>query len=488
MADIIPGRQTINVGVQNQATGSDDLYTAFTKVETNFENLFTNASPYLNIKGSTGISVSNPSSNTVTITNSGVIGIAPGTGITLDNNKGVVTISVSGSVSGIVAGVTNVGIRSTTLNISGSPIISKGVIAIELPAISTSEKFNPGVYISPTLTVDQYGRIVEISNISTAGTVTSVAVTAGDGIRITGSPVIDSGTISVTNTGVTRLTAGPGISLSGSTGAITISGINPSAGTVSRIDVASQTLTVTGSPITTSGTISIELPSTPVFDKVTGANVVSTGPMSAIGNFSAGNISTTGNLTVGNITTTNGIFWANGAPYSPPAPNILMTNITANIAIATTNQVSLPLDGLSYSGNILIFNNVAVDTESAYSTSTGRYTPTVAGYYRFDASFSPTIVSLGTNSSAVQDGTNYLIMLIKNGSTIMAVGQQIGGMNLGAGGFAWSGFTQSSLDTIVRMNGTTDYVQVLLVATIKSGSFTNGNTMSNYFQALWLRA
>jgi hypothetical protein len=36
MADIIPGRQTINVGIQNQASGSDDLYTAFTKVETNF--------------------------------------------------------------------------------------------------------------------------------------------------------------------------------------------------------------------------------------------------------------------------------------------------------------------------------------------------------------------------------------------------------------------------------------------------------------------
>jgi len=40
MADIIPGRQVINIGTQNQATGSDDLYTAFTKVETNFENLF----------------------------------------------------------------------------------------------------------------------------------------------------------------------------------------------------------------------------------------------------------------------------------------------------------------------------------------------------------------------------------------------------------------------------------------------------------------
>jgi hypothetical protein len=229
--------------------------------------------------------------------------ITPGTGITLDNTNGNVTISVSGSLSNVVAGVTNIGIRSSTLNISGSPIISSGLISIEVPAIPSSSSFNPGMYVSPTLTVDQYGRIVEISNISSTGTVTSVAVTAGDGISITGSPITESGTISIVNTGVTQLTAGPGITLSGSKGSITIAGVTPSSGTVTRIDVSSSSLDVTGSPITSSGTINIEIPSTPdPFTKLTSANVYSTGPMLAIGTITGGNLNTTGNVTVtGNV-------------------------------------------------------------------------------------------------------------------------------------------------------------------------------------------
>lgn len=348
MADIIPGRQTINVGVQNQATGSDDLFTAFTKVETNFENLFTNASPYLNINGSSGILVTNPSSNSVTITNTGVTKLNPGTGITLDNTNGNVTISVSGSLTGVVAGVTNVGIRSTTLNVSGSPIISRGNIAIELPAIAISDGFNPGTYVSPTLTVDQYGRIVGISSISTAGTVTSVAITAGDGISITGSPIIDSGTISIINTGITKLTAGPGISLSGNTGAVTISGINPTVGTVTRIDVSSQSLTVTGSPITSSGTISIELPANATFNKITSANVVSTGPMSATGNLTAGNI-TTGNINAGNLTLT-GTFGATS----------LSGNLTGNVngIIGGTTPANGTFTNVSVSSNVTVTGNV----------------------------------------------------------------------------------------------------------------------------------
>jgi hypothetical protein len=57
-----------------------------------------------------------------------------------------------------------------------------------------------------------------------SGTVTSVAVVgSGAGINVTGGPVTTAGTINITNTGVTSLVAGSGISLSGSNGAVTIS-------------------------------------------------------------------------------------------------------------------------------------------------------------------------------------------------------------------------------------------------------------------------
>ena len=49
-----------------------------------------------------------------------------------------------------------------------------------------------------------------------SGTVTSVAASAGTGISISGSPITSSGTLTITNTGVT--------SVNGSTGAVTVSG------------------------------------------------------------------------------------------------------------------------------------------------------------------------------------------------------------------------------------------------------------------------
>jgi hypothetical protein len=204
-------------------------------------------------------------------------------------------------------------------------------------------------------------------------------------------------------------------------------------------------------------------------------------------NLKAGNANIVTTLTAGNITTTNGIFWANGAPYSPPAPNLLMTSIAANAAIATTTGSTFSLDGFSYVGDVLKFDTVTVDTETGYSTSTGKYTPTVAGYYQVTTSFSPYAASLGSGYSALTDGTYYLILLVKNGTIVTGVGQQIGGMGVGVGGLAWAGWTQSSINTIVPMNGSTDYLQVFLVAVINSGSFTTGVAPSNYLQAIWLR-
>jgi hypothetical protein len=205
-------------------------------------------------------------------------------------------------------------------------------------------------------------------------------------------------------------------------------------------------------------------------------------------NISSNNMNITTKLTVGNIATTNGIFWANGAPYSPPAPNILMSSIAANTAIATTTGTTFSIDGFNYVGDVLKFDTVTVDTETGYSTSTGKYTPTVAGYYQVTTSFSPYAASLGSGYSALTDGTHYLILLVKNGTIVTGVGQQIGGMGAGVGGLAWAGWTQSSINTIVSMNGSTDYLQVFLVAVINSGSFTTGTLPANYLQAIWLRS
>jgi hypothetical protein len=66
-----------------------------------------------------------------------------------------------------------------------------------------------------------------------SGTVTSVAATAGTGISVTGSPITTSGTLNITNTAPDQtvvLTAGTGISTTGTYPNFTITNTSPSAG------------------------------------------------------------------------------------------------------------------------------------------------------------------------------------------------------------------------------------------------------------------
>lgn len=254
----ISGLQTINIGLPNESAGSDSLYTAFNKTKTNFATLFGNASPYNTFNGNTGISVTaNSTTGIVDITNSGVTNIIAGTNITVNQSNGNVTISSTGGGGG--GTVTSVGVTpvsNTRLAVTNSPVVSSGNITIDLVTTGVTA----GTYTYPTVTVDSYGRIINASNASSVGTVTSVAVSPGTGIQVTGSPITTNGTVTITNTGVTRLTAGTGVSLSGSTGNVTISALQP-GGTVTSVNVSSPngSLSVSGGPVTTIGTITLDL-------------------------------------------------------------------------------------------------------------------------------------------------------------------------------------------------------------------------------------
>lgn len=68
---------------------------------------------------------------------------------------------------------------------------------------------------------------------SSGGTVTSVAATAGTGISITGSPITTSGTLNITNTApdqTVTMTSGTGISITGTYPNFTVTNTSPSSG------------------------------------------------------------------------------------------------------------------------------------------------------------------------------------------------------------------------------------------------------------------
>lgn len=126
--------------------------------------------------------------------------------------------------------VTNTGVTSAVAGTGISVSGSTGAVTVTNTAPDQTVALTGA---GTTVVTGTYPNFTITSTDSTTGTVTSVAATAGTGISVTGSPITTSGTLNITNTApdqTVAIASGTGISVTGTYPNFTVTNTSPSSG------------------------------------------------------------------------------------------------------------------------------------------------------------------------------------------------------------------------------------------------------------------
>ena len=149
---------------------------------------------------------------------------------------------------------TSYGVNSGSTTINTERALTVSSVGFNFGSTNKQSKFNFTNTDNYAYTFPAATGTIALTSDLTGGTVTSVAATGGTGISITGSPITTSGTITITNTApdqTVALTASTGISVTGTYPNFTITNTSPSSGgTVTS--VAALTIGTTGTDLSSS--------------------------------------------------------------------------------------------------------------------------------------------------------------------------------------------------------------------------------------------
>jgi len=181
----------------------------------------------LDFNAGTGIQLTVTSTNDqINITNTGVTSLVAGTAITISGGTGAVTVNNAG-VTAITAGL---GMSRNTAT-GTVTIVNEGIVDVDAGngiSVGARDAATGRVIVTNTAPAGNAYRIFATAgepNLTARSTADTITLIEGAGINITNTIASGAFTnrITLDNTGVLSLTAGNGVTLSGSTGNITIS-------------------------------------------------------------------------------------------------------------------------------------------------------------------------------------------------------------------------------------------------------------------------
>jgi hypothetical protein len=327
--------------------------------------------------GTTYLGISGASGSGITLTNLGVQQTIAGAGITVSSNTGSVTISSTDTllsvtnrgsitsnaiqITNATAGSTNTGALQVTGGVSVGGALYAGSLFSNNAAVWTTATLTnlnqlsngPGYLTSATVgsygvASIQAGTGISVSGSTGSVTVTNIGVVSLVGSTYLGISAASGSNITLTNLGVQQAVAGSGISVSGSTGSVTISSTETLLSVTNRGSITSNAINITNTNSSTSTT--------------TGALTVAGG----VGIGGAVNIGQTSTIAGANIwttaTLTNNNQLANGAGYITSA-TLGVYGVSA-ISAGTDTAVS------ASTGSVTIWNTSTLQSITNRSATT----------------------------------------------------------------------------------------------------------------------